>query len=90
MSSKPYWHCPDCGGNFDYGERCDCPREETKPIISETLILGIDMSGGKDISAIQIGELVDGKCVAVRTIYGEEAEKTYNILMNRGATIKVP
>lgn len=22
--SKPYWHCEACGGNFDFGERCDC------------------------------------------------------------------
>lgn len=26
--SKQYWHCDDCGGNFDFGEKCDCTEGE--------------------------------------------------------------
>jgi hypothetical protein len=27
--SKYYWHCPECEGNFDHGESCDCGHEES-------------------------------------------------------------
>lgn len=58
--SKQYWHCGECGGNFDLGEKCDCEPplvksgEVNRTIInkeipvfgaaSELLVLGVDMS----------------------------------------------
>ena len=37
--SKPYWHCDDCGGNFDHGEKCDCCKYEKEndpgPVLEE-------------------------------------------------------
>jgi len=57
--------------------------------IRETLILGIDISGGEDISCIQVVKVIGDIHEIVRTIYGEEADKTYDILMNRGGVIKV-
>jgi len=24
MRNTYFWHCPDCGGNFDPDEKCDC------------------------------------------------------------------
>lgn len=32
---KQYWHCPDCGGNFDPGETCDCGKYEETPYNEE-------------------------------------------------------
>lgn len=90
--SKQYWHCDKCGGNFDFGESCDCNKQDNPGLIlkvSETLILGIDISGGKDISCIQIARQKGNAREIVNTLYGEEAEQTYDILMNRGGTIKV-
>ena len=89
---KDYWHCPTCNGNFDHGEPCDCKeknysnmqQEEPKLIVSETLILGVDISGGKDISCIQVVKQFGNTREIINTVYGEEAEKTYDILMNRG------
>jgi len=87
--SKLFWHCEKCGGNFDHGESCDCKKEESKLLVSETLILGVDISGGKDISCIQIVRVIGNTRKVINTIYGEEAEKTYDILMNRGGVVKV-
>lgn len=25
---RDYWHCPDCNGNYDHGEKCDCDNNE--------------------------------------------------------------
>lgn len=25
---RDYWYCPDCKGNFDHGEPCDCVPNE--------------------------------------------------------------
>lgn len=89
--SKQYWHCPECKGNFDHGESCDCKKLEPGPVfkVSETLVLGVDISGGKDISCIQIVRVIGNTRKVINTIYGEEAEKTYDILMNRGGVVKV-
>ena len=87
--AKQFWHCDICGGNFDHGEPCDCKKKEPRLLISETLILGVDISGGKDISCIQIGRQKGNSIEIINTVYGEEAEKTYDILMNRGGVVKV-
>lgn len=51
--------------------------------VSETLILGVDLSREKDISCIQVGRVIGNTRKIINTIYGEEAQKTYDILMNR-------
>ena len=34
MMSKQYWHCDDCNGNFDHGEKCDCELKDLLDIRS--------------------------------------------------------
>ena len=87
--SKQFWHCEKCGGNFDHGESCDCKKEEPKLLVSETLILGIDISGGKDISCVQVGKVRGNSSEIINTFYGEEAEWMYQRLINRGGVVKV-
>jgi len=90
MMSKQYWHCDKCGGNFDHGESCDCKKDPGPTFkVSETLVLGVDISAGKDISCIQIARTNGISREIINTLYGEEAEQTYDILTNRGGTIKV-
>ena len=86
--AKPYWHCEKCGGNFDHGESCDCNNTEPKLLVSDTLILGVDISKD-DTACIQIVKVIGNTRKVVNTIYGEEARQTYDILMNRGAVVKV-
>ena len=87
--SKPYWHCSTCGGNFDHGEKCDCLPKEPKLKVSDSLMLGVDLSGGKDISVIQVFRREGNAYNLVSTISGEEADKTYDILTNRGSVINI-
>jgi len=86
--AKQFWHCDRCGGNFDHGESCDCKKKEPRLLISETLILGVDISKD-DTACIQIVKVIGNTRKVVNTIYGEEARQTYDILMNRGAVVKV-
>jgi hypothetical protein len=86
MSNKPYWHCDKCGGNFDYGESCDCNK---KPSVSEMLILGVDMSSGEDVSCIQVAKVVGNTHKIINTIYGKEAEQIYNILVTHNGITKL-
>lgn len=85
--SKPYWHCNECNGNFDHGEKCDCQTNEndTGPVlkVSESFIVSIDISKQKDISCAQIARRWKDFEI-INTYYGEEAEKIYDILTNRG------
>lgn len=80
--SKPYWHCPVCNGNFDHGERCDCETEK-KLIVSESLILGVDISGEEDISCVQVGRATLSGTEIINTLYGKEAEDIYRLLIDR-------
>ena len=86
--SKPYWHCTTCGGNFDHGEKCDCLPKEPKMKVGDSLILGIDICE-KDISIIQVFRREGNTYNLISTISGEEADKTYDILTNRGAVINI-
>ena len=88
--SKQYWHCDVCRGNFDHGESCDCKKHEPGAVfkVSETLVLGVDISKD-DTACIQIVKVIGNTRKVVNTIYGEEARQTYDILMNRGAVVKV-
>ncbi len=83
---RDYWSCSTCGGNFDHGEKCDCLPKAPRFKVSESLILGIDISEG-DTSCIQTFRRNGDTYDLVNTISGKEAESTYDILMNRGGVI---
>lgn len=50
--------------------------------VSESLILGVDISDGEDISVVQIVRCHGNVREVVNTLYGEDAEITYNHLIN--------
>jgi hypothetical protein len=83
---RDYWHCSECNGNFDHGEKCDC---EINLKVSETIIIGVDISNDKDISCVQVAKQTGSSFEVVNTFYGEEAEKMYEMLTNRGGVIAV-
>lgn len=118
--SKPYWHCEACGGNFDFGERCDCesssePTDEdlsnlcgadvnfgekcgcslSVPVISvneeiaykntcDLLIVGIDMSTNGDMPCITVSRNEGRTTTVIRTLFGQEAEDLYGVLLGAG------
>jgi hypothetical protein len=77
---RDYWHCPVCNGNFDHGEKCDCYPKKPRLKVSDTYILGVDISADKDISCVQITRRMGDTCEVVNTLYGEEAEEMYKNL----------
>lgn len=67
-------------------EFCKCKCEDTlKPMlkVSETLVLGIDISGGKDISRVQVTRVIGNTCKVVNTFYGEKADEIYDSLIKQ-------
>lgn len=57
--------------------------KEPRIRISRCLLIGVDISDGKDISALQVSERV-GQGMVVRNIfYGEEAEWMYDRLVGK-------
>lgn len=83
MDSKYFWHCPDCNGNFDPGERCDCHhREEPGETleVTETLIIGADFSKDGDSQCLQISRINGSRSEYVKTYYGDQAVKLYKLL----------
>lgn len=44
---------------------------------SETLVLGYDMTDGKDLSCLQVSKIVDDKLTIINIFYGQEAENMY-------------
>lgn len=50
--------------------------------VSESLMLGVDISDGEDISMVQIVRCHGNVREVVNTLYGEDAEITYNHLIN--------
>lgn len=84
--SKSYWHCPECGGNFDHGEKCDCAEMELithrkAGKESETLIIGFDYGNGKDIPCLTVGKKIGDTLTVINVIYGKEAELMYERLL---------
>ena len=51
--------------------------------LNETLILGVDMSGGKDISCLLVCKKKDGIMRIINSFYGEEAEKMHSMLTKK-------
>ena len=55
---------------------------DNKLKVSETLMIGIDIGDGGDISVLQTIRYAGGKREVINTMYGEEAEWTYQHLIN--------
>lgn len=90
--SKPYWHCEACGGNFDFGERCDCG--SPTPIVStdenfiptrtsDLLVLSFDLTNGEDLSCLIVSRSAGDSIEYLSPIFGKEAEDIYAILTGR-------
>ena len=47
---------------------------------SETLLIGYDMSDGKDLSCLQVSKVINGKILVTNVFYGNEAEEEYKKL----------
>lgn len=65
----------------------NCKKEQKKTTenhlkVSESLIIDIDISNGDDIPVMQVARRVGNKCEIINTFYGEEAEWTYEHLIN--------
>lgn len=93
--TKPYWHCTSCGGNFDFGEKCDCGLGLPVPVVSideetastrtcDLLVLGFDMSAISDDFCITVTRSTGDCTEVINTIHGEEAERAYNTLIGSG------
>lgn len=61
--------------------------EDKEPRIrmSKCLLIGVDISDGKDMSALQVSERVGQGMVVRNTFYGEEAEWMYDRLVGKEA-----
>ena len=55
---------------------------DNKLKVSETLTIGVDISDNGDVSVLQIVRYSGSKREVVNTMYGEEAEWTYQHLIN--------
>lgn len=77
--------CVCCGEYVPEGRQVchTCEKDtENKLKVSETLTIGIDICNGDDISVLQVFRCVRNKREVINTMYGEEAEWTYQHLLN--------
>lgn len=72
-----YRTCPRCGSNNDPGEKCDCL---PNLLVSETLMVGIDVPNGEDISVMQVVRVEGNKLYNINSFYAEDAEEMYERL----------
>lgn len=79
--------CCCCGEYVPEGcQVChECEKKtENRFKVSETLMIGVDIGQGDDISVLQVTRIRNGKQEVLNTMYGMEAEWTYqHLLMNR-------
>ena len=73
-----------CGGGY-VPEGCqvchECEKKtENRFKVSETLMIGVDIGQGDDISVLQVVRVNGNNREVINTMYGEEAEWTYNHL----------
>jgi len=74
----PYYKvCPRCGSNNDPGEKCDCL---PNLLVSETLMIGIDVSNREDLSVMQVARVEGNKINYINSFYGQEAEEMHERL----------
>ena len=75
--------CCCCGEYVPEGRQVchECKKKtENQLKVSETLMIGIDISQGDDISVLQVVRVNGNNREVINTMYGEEAEWTYNHL----------
>lgn len=79
--------CCCCGEYVPEGRQVcyECEKKtENRFKVSETLMIGVDIGQGDDISVLQVNRIHNGKQEVLNTMYGMEAEWTYqHLLMNR-------
>ena len=63
--------------------------ESTTLKISETLIIGVDISAGKDVSMLQVARYSKGISTIINTFVGKEAEDMYDQLTSFGHCVKL-
>lgn len=56
-------------------------KKEPKLRVSECLLIGIDISDGKDLSVMQVSRRDGQSMTVLNTLYGRDAEEMYDILM---------
>lgn len=87
------WHCMVCGADFNFGEKCGCSL--SVPVISvdeeiaykntcDLLIVGIDMSTNGDMPCITVSRNEGRTTTVIRTLFGQEAEDLYGVLLGAG------
>ena len=73
-----------CGGGYVPEGRQVCyeceKKTENRFKVSETLMIGVDIGQGDDISVLQVVRVNGNNLKVINTMYGEEAEWTYNHL----------
>lgn len=75
--------CCCCGEYVPEGRQVchECEKKtENQLKVSETLMIGVDIGQGDDISVLQVTRIHNGKQEVLNTMYGMEAEWTYNHL----------
>ena len=75
--------CCCCGEYVPEGcQVChECEKKtENRFKVSETLMIGVDIGGDNDISVLQVVRVNGNNLKVINTMYGEEAEWTYNHL----------
>ena len=55
--------------------------------ISDSLLIGIDISNGDDIAVMQVVRYTGNKCKVINTLFGDEAVWTYDHLVARPHTV---
>jgi hypothetical protein len=76
--------CCCCGEYVPEGcQVChECEKKtENRFKVSETLMIGVDIGQGDDISVLQVTRIHNGKQEVLNTMYGMEAEWTYQHLL---------
>lgn len=63
--------------------------ESTTLKVSETLIIGVDISAGEDVSVLQVARHSKGINTIINTFVGKEAEDMYYQLTSFGHCVKL-
>lgn len=77
--------CCCCGEYVPEGRQVcyECEKKTKNRFkVSETLMIGVDIGQGDDISVLQVTRIHNGKQEVLNTMYGMEAEWTYHHLLH--------
>ena len=73
----PYKTCPACGANLDWGERCDCQKEDHKRARCPLFVSRLDMRGESFILCMRDDGVLSA---ALKSPSREERDKRYEEL----------